>query len=94
MPEPRYGEEINTTMMEVLQQHNLTKMNNKPTRMDIVDQTTNPDPVSVYPGIRNHMVVISELDISAKQTKKDPREMLPCKNGNMAAINDSTSTSF
>ncbi len=81
-------------MIDVLQEHNLTQMNHNPTRMDnILDLTctTNPDlvkHVSVHPGMSDHMVVISELDISAKQTKKQPREVLLYKKGNMAAITD------
>jgi hypothetical protein len=91
-PDPQYGTELNTTMIDTFAEHNLTQVNPHPTRMgnrlDLVG-TTNPDlikKVSVHPGMSDHQVVITEIDVKAKQAKKVPRKVLLYIKGNMDGV--------
>ncbi len=52
---------------------------------------TNPDLItktSVHPAMSNHSIVISEIDITAKQAKKQSRVVLLHKKGNMDNIGE------
>ena len=77
-----------------MNEHDLTQMNKNPTRLNaILDLvfTTIPDlvgDVRVEPGMSDHDIIITEVNIKMKLRRKRPRKLYIYKIGNMAAIED------
>ena len=67
---------------------------NKPTRkknildlvwstyLDLINQ------VRVYPGMSDHSIIITEINIMAKPAKKKPRQIFLFKRGNMEGVKE------
>ena len=93
-PNPEYGYALNQYLVEIMNEHDLTQMNKNPTRLnEILDLvfTTNPDlvgDVRVEPGMSDHDIIITEVNMKMKLREKRPRKLYICKLGNMSAIKD------
>ena len=75
---PQYGYEANEAMLDLINQHSFRQFTDKPTRtrgnniLDLVLSTI-PDSVSktqVVEGISDHSVVITDLNLKVKPTRK------------------------
>ena len=93
-PNPQYGLEVNNSMCDILTENDLTQCNDKPTRenniLDLVC-STNPDLITnlqIYPGMSDHCLVITELNMKAKLAKKKPRQIYLFKRGNLDGMRE------
>ena len=85
-----------TDFIELLHDHGLTQLVNKPTRLNnILDLmiTNNPTRVirtKVIPGISDHDAVLSELDINPTKITQPPRQIPLYKKANWEALKNHT----
>ena len=87
-PNPQYGLEVNNSMCDIFTENDLTQCNDK--QITLVC-STNPDlitNVQVYPGMSDHSLVITELNMSTKLAKKKPRQIYMSKRGNMDGVKE------
>ena len=81
-PNPQYGKEINKKLTDIVNENDLTQVVREPTRVNnILDLmfTTNPGLISsveVHPGMSDHNVIITDVNLKAKSAKKKPRKVL------------------
>ena len=79
-PNPQYGKEINKKLTDIVNENDLTQVVREPTRgNNILDLmfTTNPGFISsieVHPGMSDYIVIITDVNLKAKSTKKKPRK--------------------
>ncbi len=99
-PNTNYGLDINHGMIDTIQEHSMTQGNPHPTRegniLDFVCATS-PDLVNSvipYPGMSDHEILITEMNITAKLTKKKPKTVLLYKRGNMHGIREDPKTLY
>ncbi len=89
---PQYGQEINTTFLDMVNDNGLMQKVNEPTHNDnILDLilTKNPDSVSnvkVVPGISDHSIVTASLSLDAQHNKKKPRKVWMFDKGNVDGL--------
>ncbi|CAG2222416.1 unnamed protein product [Mytilus edulis] len=82
---------LNEKLIEISNNKDMNQMVNEPTRgQNILDllMTTNPGLVSnieVHPGMSDHQVVIANIDMKAKTSKRNPDCLL--KNKDMESVN-------
>ena len=81
-------------MCDILTENDLAQCNEKPTRknnlLDLVC-SINPDLITnlqVYPGMSDHGLVITELNMKAKLAKKKPRQIYLFKRGNLDGVRE------
>lgn len=75
---PQYGNEINKKLTDIVNDNDLTQVVREPTRgnnTSILDLmfTTNPGLISsveVHPGMSDHNVIITDVNLKAKSAKK------------------------
>jgi len=76
-PNPQYGKEINKKLTDIVNENDLTQVVREPTRgNNILDLmfTTNPRLISsieVHPGMSDHNVIITNVNLKAKSAKKN-----------------------
>ena len=91
-PNPQYGMEISETMCDILAEHNLSQCNKHPTRLNnILDLLCSTSPglvksILAYPGMSDHSVIVTEVNIKARLGKKTPRQIYIYGKGDMNAV--------
>ncbi|CAG2210245.1 unnamed protein product [Mytilus edulis] len=76
---PQYGQEINSKLVEIVTENDFIQMVKEPTRgKNILDLilTNNPgliERTQTQPGMSDHEIVITDINIKAKTQKKKPR---------------------
>lgn len=89
---PQYGMTMNSTMLDIANDHALTQHVNSPTRgSNMLDLffSTNPDlvhNVSVIPGISDHDIVTLDVNTKLRVNKKKPRQVFVYRKGNMTGV--------
>ena len=84
--------EINETMCDILAEHNLFQCNKHPTRLNnILDLLCSTSPCLVksilaYPGMSDHSVIVTEVNMKARLGKKTPRQIYIYGKGDMNAV--------
>ncbi|CAG2231580.1 unnamed protein product [Mytilus edulis] len=97
---PQYGKALNEKLIEISNNNDMNQMVNEPTRgQNILDllMTTNPGLVSnieVHPGMSDHQVVIANIDMKAKTSKKKPRLVHLFKKGDMNGLKENIQENF
>ncbi|CAG2215950.1 unnamed protein product [Mytilus edulis] len=88
----QYNLEVNETILNITNEHNLEQQNITPTRgnniLDLVFTTNNNliESISVESGISDHEAVIVDIKTKVKLTKKKPRKTFLYSKGNIPAI--------
>ncbi|XP_071150348.1 uncharacterized protein [Mytilus edulis] len=88
----QYNLEVNETILNITNEHNLEQQNITPTRgnniLDLVFTTNNNliESISVESGISHHEAVIVDIKTKVKLTKKKPRKTFLYSKGNIPAI--------
>ena len=99
---PQYGYEANETMLDLINQHSLSQFTDKPTRtrgnniLDLVLSTI-PDSVSkihVVESISDHSVVITDLILKVKPTRKVKRKIYIYKKADSELLKDEISSAW
>jgi hypothetical protein len=81
-PNPQYGKEINKKLTDIVNENELTQIVREPTRgNNIIDLmfTTNPGLISsveVHPGMSDHNVIITDVNLQTKSAKTKPHRVL------------------
>ena len=91
---PNYSKEVNETIINLVNEHNLQQCNNIPTRgnniFDLVFTTNNNliDNITVEDGISDHQAVIVSIKTKVNTPKKKPRKIFMYSKGNMSKIKE------
>ena len=91
-PNPQYGMEINENMCDILAEHNLSQCNKHSTRLNnILDLLCSTSPglvksILAYPGMSDHSVIVTEVNMKARLGKKTPRQIYIYGKGDMNAV--------
>ena len=89
---PNYSKEVNETIINLVNEHNLQQCNNIPPRgnniLDLVFTTNNNliDNITVEDGISDHQAVIVSIKTKVKTAKKKPRKIFMYSKGNIPKI--------
>ena len=97
---PQYGYEANDAMLELINHHAFTQFKEKPTRgHNILDHTlsTIPDLVQnsqVVGGISDHDVIITDLNLKVKSSRKVKRKVFIYKKADNEWLNEEISSAW
>ena len=97
---PQYGYEANEAMLDLINQHSLSQFTDKPTRgNNILDLVLSiiPDSVSktqVVEGISDQSVVITDLNLKVKPTRKVERKIYIYKKADIELLKDEITSAW
>ena len=91
---PNYSKEVNETIINLVNEHNLQQCNNIPPRgnniLDLVFTTNNNliENITVEDGISDHQAFIVSIKTKVKTAKKKPRKIFMYSKGNIPKIKE------
>ncbi|VDI37763.1 Hypothetical predicted protein [Mytilus galloprovincialis] len=97
---PQYGQEINSKLVEIVTENDFIQMVKEPTRgKNILDLilTNNPgliERTQTQPGMSDHEIVITDINIKAKTYRKKPRNVYIYKKADMNSLQNDIDQAF
>ena len=91
-PNHQYRKEINKKLTDIVNENELTQVVRKPKRgnniLDLIFTTNHGliSSVEVHPGMSDHNVIITDVNLKAKSAKKKPRKVLLYKKADMDGL--------
>lgn len=91
---PEYGYELNQALIDIMNDHDLVQKNKNPTRLEATLDllfTTNPDLIKnldACQGMSDHMILLTDIQINVKLSKKKARKIYIYCKGNMENVKD------
>ncbi|CAG2209974.1 unnamed protein product [Mytilus edulis] len=96
----QYGQEINSKLVEIVTENDFIQMVKEPTRgKNILDLilTNNPgliERTQTQPGMSDHEIVITDINIKAKTYRKKPRNVYIYKKADMNSLQNDIDQAF